>query len=219
MPSPKNISQEELQALKEEINELKSYIEELRNTLPTPFCAFSTEGVINDANKSLAELSGYKLLEIIGQPIELLFSDKKEIAELRKELRKRERIKERESILITKQKEKIPVSLSLSTRKDLEGNTVGYFTAITGITRIKEYQRELEEAKAVLEIKVEARTEKLKELAESLENQVKQRTKELQEKVNEFERFNRLAVGRELKMVELKKELKKLKEKLKKPKS
>lgn len=219
MPPPKNISQEELQALKEEINELKSYIEELRDTLPTPFCAFSTEGVINDANKSLAELSGYKLLEIIGQPIELLFSDKKEIAELRKELRKRERIRERESILITKQKEKIPVSLSLSTRKDLEGNIVGYFTAITEITRIKEYQRELEEAKAVLEIKVEARTEKLKELAEGLENQVKQRTEELQEKVNELERFNRLAVGRELKMVELKKELKKLKEKLKKPKS
>jgi len=46
-----------------------------------------------------------------------------------------------------------------------------------------------------------------------LEEQVKERTKELQEKVEELERFHRLAVGRELKMIELKKEIEKLKKK------
>jgi len=40
-----------------------------------------------------------------------------------------------------------------------------------------------------------------------LENRVKKRTKELQEKVQELERFQKLAVGRELKMIELKKAL------------
>lgn len=72
----------------------------------------------------------------------------------------------------------------------------------------------LEEAKTVLEIKVKARTRELKELTEGLDEQVKERTKELQERVAELERFQKLVVGRELKMIELKKEIKKLKKKL-----
>jgi len=74
----------------------------------------------------------------------------------------------------------------------------------------------LEEARTTLQIKVEARTKELKELAESLDEQVKERTKELQEKMKELERFNKLAVGRELKMIELKKEIEKLKEEIEK---
>ena len=78
--------------------------------------------------------------------------------------------------------------------------------------KIAERTKELQEARSVLEIKVRARTQELKDLAESLEKQVEERTKELQEKMEELEKFNRLAVGRELKMIELKEEIKKLKE-------
>jgi len=73
---------------------------------------------------------------------------------------------------------------------------------------------ELAEAKATLEVKVEARTRELKELAEGLDEKVKEKTKELQERIGELEKFQKLTVGRELKMVELKKEIKKLKEEL-----
>lgn len=76
-----------------------------------------------------------------------------------------------------------------------------------------EAQDEIEMAGVSLEVKIEARTKELKELAETLDEQVKGRTKELQEKVKELEKFSRLSVGRELKMIELKKEIKKLKEK------
>jgi len=77
-------------------------------------------------------------------------------------------------------------------------------------------QDEITEAKSVLEIKVKARTKELEELAASLDEKVKEKTKELQEKVNELEKFYKLAVGRELKMVELKEEIKKLREELEK---
>ncbi|MDP2864592.1 MAG: HAMP domain-containing protein [bacterium] len=72
----------------------------------------------------------------------------------------------------------------------------------------------LEEAKSVLEIKVQARTKELKELTERQEEIIKERTKDLQEKMKELEKFNRLAIGRELKMIELKEEIKELKEEL-----
>jgi len=79
-----------------------------------------------------------------------------------------------------------------------------------------EIQDEIEEAKAVLEIKIVARTKELRELTESLDEQVKQRTKELQEKLEELEKFHKLTVGRELKMIDLKEEIKKLQKELEK---
>lgn len=84
--------------------------------------------------------------------------------------------------------------------------------------RVEERTKELEEAKATLEIKVVARTKELKELAESLEEKVRQRTKELQEKVDQLEKFQKLTIGRELKMVALKKEIERLKKELGKQK-
>ncbi len=79
-------------------------------------------------------------------------------------------------------------------------------------------QEEVEMAKAILEIKVEARTSELKELSASLEEQVNQRTASLQEKIEDLERFNRLTVGRELKMIELKDKIGELEEKIEKSK-
>lgn len=73
-------------------------------------------------------------------------------------------------------------------------------------------QMNLEEAKNVLEIKVKARTRELNELNKTLEEKVKERTAELQERINELNRFFKLMVGRELRMVELKEEINRLKE-------
>jgi len=75
-------------------------------------------------------------------------------------------------------------------------------------------QEETEIAKVALEVRVLARTKELKVLSESLEEQVKERTKNLEEKMSELERFNKLSVGRELKMIELKEEVKELQKEL-----
>jgi len=54
----------------------------------------------------------------------------------------------------------------------------------------------------------------LKNNRENLENQVWERTKDLNNKIKELERFKELTVGRELKMIEIKKQIKELKTKL-----
>lgn len=72
---------------------------------------------------------------------------------------------------------------------------------------LRKSQEALEETKAALEVRVEARTQELKGVAESLDQKVKEKTQELQEKIRDLERFQKLAVGRELKMIDLKKAL------------
>jgi len=82
--------------------------------------------------------------------------------------------------------------------------------------KVKERTEELEEARKVLEVRVRARTRELRNLAEEREKIIQKRTKELRERIEELERFRELTVGREKKMMELKKELKKSREKIRK---
>jgi nitrate/nitrite-specific signal transduction histidine kinase len=86
------------------------------------------------------------------------------------------------------------------------------------IKDLKRFRLAQEESKAILEIKVKARTRELEELSQTLESRVEERTKELQKKIDELERFRRLTVGRELKMIALKKEIKALEKELAKQK-
>ena len=82
------------------------------------------------------------------------------------------------------------------------------------LKELKETKLALEKAKSELETKVAERTRKLDILARGLEEQVEKRTAELKEKIDELQRINNLMVGRELKMAELKTEIKGLKEEL-----
>ena len=68
----------------------------------------------------------------------------------------------------------------------------------------------------VMSSKLKDRTEGLAREKIHLEEKVKERTGELQERVDELERFHKLIIDRELKMTELKEEIKKLKAKNKK---
>jgi len=81
---------------------------------------------------------------------------------------------------------------------------------------LEETKEKLEEEREFLGVRVRARTKELEELAKSLEYRVEERTKEIKEKMDELEKFHSLAVGRELKMVELKQKLKEAEEELKK---
>jgi len=78
--------------------------------------------------------------------------------------------------------------------------------------KVIEAYEKIEDSKKVLEVKVKARTKELEELTEKQESLINSRTEELTEKVEELEKFQKIAVGRELKMIELKEEIKRLEE-------
>jgi hypothetical protein len=73
-------------------------------------------------------------------------------------------------------------SLSAIARKSEEGEVIGYFLSIVDLTETVNFQAKLQE-------------------------EVDKKTKELQEKIEELEAFHKIAVGRELKMIELKEKI------------
>lgn len=170
----------------EELEELERYIEELSTFLPLPFCIVNPSGVILNINQTFTDLTGYNNLEIIGEKMNHLFDKKKEAGDLERRILKEGLVKNQEMTLITKSKVPVIVNVSGSVRKDREGNFIGYFLAFSDISELKKLQKELEQ-------------------------KVEERTRQYKEKMEELEKFNKLAVGRELKMVELKQEIEKLK--------
>ena len=76
---------------------------------------------------------------------------------------------------------------------------------------LEKLKLKLEKSTAMLETRVRERTQELEELADNLDRQVTKRTEELEDKMQDLEKFQKLSVNRELKMIELKEEIKKIK--------
>lgn len=74
----------------------------------------------------------------------------------------------------------------------------------TSEQQLRAANQQLEMRRISLEAEVKKRTAELQQAKAGLEIEVAERTKELQNKLAELEGFNRVAVGRELKMIELK---------------
>ncbi|MBJ6727776.1 MASE3 domain-containing protein [Geomesophilobacter sediminis] len=95
-----------------------------------------------------------------------------------------------ETVQVAKDGRKIPVEVS-TCLTEIEGKKL-IFSLVRDVTQ----RREAEES--------------LRRLTDLLEERVRERTRELEEKNEELERLNRLFVGRELRMAELKEQLAKL---------
>lgn len=83
---------------------------------------------------------------------------------------------------------------------------------------VKERTRELQNIKSNLEHKVMERTKEITQMRDNLEKEVQIQTQELKVKLDEFQRLNQAAMGRETRMIELKKTINDLSTQLGKPK-
>jgi len=178
---------EEIDGLNESIADLELYLKDLSEFLPIPVCVISPVGIIVDANRSFLLMSGYHQTDLIGKPIEDVFVEFEQITKLLKALENENpQILQREFSFISKEKQVTIVSFSIATKRDQENELTGFTIALVDISEHKRFQDELEK-------------------------QVEEKTKELQQKIEELEKINRLTLKRELKMIELKKQIEELK--------
>ncbi len=192
---------------------LESHDRDLFSFVPLPLFITSVTGVILEVNSKLEELTKINSYELIGENIEKIF-DSKEIKNVLKETIERGFVDNREIFILNKNQEKILVNIFSRKRKSKNNESTGCFFGLFDLTKIKKQEKNLEKSSEILEIEVNEKTKELQELAEALETKVKERTKELEEKVNELEIINKLMVGRELKMVELKEQIERMEQEI-----
>lgn len=152
-----------LKELKEDLEILQRYIEEFSLFLPLPVCTINPVNIILNVNQAFKNLTGYQEKEIIGKDVNSLFLEKKEIEALSDQISKAKEKIVKEITLLTKDKRKIPVSIFASSRKDKEGNFIGYFLGFTDISEVKKFQEKLE-------VKVKERTKELEDSRKALLN-------------------------------------------------
>jgi len=139
----------------EDLEEVEKYIKELSSFLPLAVCTINPLGVVLIANSAFQNLTGYREVEIIGEKIDSLFSNKRDFNNLIKSKILGEKTSlTRKMTLLTKEKKRIPVNMAVSVRKDEKGDFLGYFIALSDIS-------EFENLKQGLEKKVKERTKNL----------------------------------------------------------
>jgi len=183
------MKESEVKKYQDELNELIDYINDFLNFLPIPVCDLSSTFYIIQVNKAFEKLTGFDALDITGESVERLFSEKEKIKNIILLLQKNRELQNQELTLIKKNGEEIIVNTFWGTRIKKEGEISGFFLAFIDITPLKKIQQEMEE-------------------------KIRISTQDLKEKVKELEKFHEIAIGRELKMIELKEEIKRLKEEL-----
>jgi len=159
------------------------------------------DGTIAMVNKAIEDLLGYKEKEIIGKPLETLFQEGEKRLE---ELLKDRASEDFRTKYLTKDKKTIPVTLSNSVVQDKYGDLIGRVIVAKDMRGIENLILELEKARNNLEKKVKERTRELE----------KSRN-ELISKLEELEKWRKITVEREEKMVQLKEEIEELQDKLK----
>ncbi|MGD0845338.1 MAG: PAS domain S-box protein [Geobacteraceae bacterium] len=144
-------------------------------------------------NARMAEMLGYPSEEIIGRPFTDFMFEEDLPDHLKKIENRRQGMSENyERRFRRKDGETLWTQASATPILDNEHRFIGSFAMFTDITDRKRAE------------------ETLNRLNEELEQRVKQRTVELEEKNKELNRMNKLFIGRELRMIELKKRIREL---------
>ena len=165
-----------IEQLSRDLEDLEAFLRDLWEFLPLPLCYVNPLFKILDANSALEDLFGWKATELIGEEVNILFAEAKVAEQIFKILSKKKQIFNKEIVIQTKNAKKKVVNVSASSRRDPEGNIIGYYLTFSDISELKKLQERFKK-----------KAQELEELTKSLELQIRERTQELEAKVKELE--------------------------------
>jgi diguanylate cyclase (GGDEF)-like protein/PAS domain S-box-containing protein len=151
---------EDVNNTKEELIQAKEYIESVINSLIDPMVTTDIRGIITSFREGVQEFLGYKSEDMIGRHISLVYRDGKEEAKrIMKVLEKDGRLKNYETIFVSKDGMGISSLLSASFLRDAEGRITGTLGIAKDISDRKRLEEELRHAKDFLETTLESITD------------------------------------------------------------
>lgn len=175
----------------------KQLPESVIHSMYDPIVVTNNEGEIIEANIKACDLLGYSKNQLINTNIKMLFD------QLPKNDSKKN--EPQESNIISNNKEKIPCQLTISDIFDDQKYVRGAIYVIKDLRHIKQLEDEKKEA--------------LIEAKKKLSEMVGSKTTDLQKNIKELEKITTVSIGRELKMIEMKKKIKQLENELAKYKN
>ncbi len=153
-----------------------------------PLVTISLEGKITDVNEATVKVTGVPRDRLIGTDFSDYFTEPEQARAGYEQVFSRGFVTDYPLTIRHRDGRLTEVLYNASVYRDVRGNVLGVFAAARDVTTQKEAERKIAEQRSREE----------------------QRAREL-ERLAELERFQRLTVGRELKMVDLKKEIEELK--------
>ena len=174
--------------LADDLASLENYIHDLFNFSPLPICFVSPIGVLLEVNPSFESIAKLKSYELIGEPIEKLFS-KEDVERLTKETLEEGAVKAKEMEFFPKDKEKIITQVFTRVRKDEKGDVVGYFLGLFDLTDMKKTGSELRKSQVAL-MNILDDTEDARRKAEEERNRTKEVINSLSDGLLLFDKDN-----------------------------
>lgn len=164
--------------------------------------ALDPNGCIITWNRGAELLKGYRAEEIIGEHIKRFYTEADRQAnkplQLLKQAMEQGRV-ENEGWRVRKDGSRFWADVIITALVDEKGTLRGYAKVTRDLTERRQAEEALREAKNELENRILARTAELKEANTALEG-----------RLAELEQFHDVVVGRELKLIELEKEIQRL---------
>jgi PAS domain S-box-containing protein len=182
--------EERTRELRESENRFRQFFE----NEPAYCYMISPDGLVLDVNKAALDVLGRCKEDILGRPLQTIYAPES-LARMKENFdtwRSTGKLSQVEMVILSRNGDKRIVLLNAEAVKDAEGKVMHSISVQQDIT-----ERKLAE-------------QKLRRLNEELDQRVRDRTAELEGKNRELERMNKLFVGRELRMVELKEKIKEL---------
>lgn len=166
-----------------------------------PILIEDLDGVVIEINDEAERAYGWSRTELVGSPITTIVPPDRhdQAVDLLQRCKTGEAVRNIEGLRQTKDGRVVPVLLTLSLIKGEDGRAEAVATLAKDITDQKRAETELRNSR------------------DNLEEMIGERTAELEKNVLELETFNKFAVDRELRMIDLKKEINALLAKLDEP--